>query len=97
MKFLQKNIFFIFLFGAILIAQPLFSQQKGEPLKHKLMWLRFGTGKKKDAFNPSVSHDKATHEQSRKQKREDARAIKKAKKEYKKSIRRSARIRKRRK
>jgi hypothetical protein len=91
MKFFKKNILFIFLLAGIFSAESSFAQ---ETKKHKRMWWRFKMKKHPDAFNPSVSHGKATHEESRKQKREDARAVKRAKKEYKKGIKRSARKRK---
>jgi hypothetical protein len=90
-KFLKRNIFFIFLLTGIFAVEPAFSQETKE---HKRMWRRFGRKRHPDAFNPNVSHGKSIHAQSRKQKREDNRAIKIAKKEYQKGIRRSARKRK---
>ncbi len=86
MRFIKRNILFIFLLCGIFAIEPVFSQ---ETKKHKRMWWRFGLKKHPDAFNPSVKNGKATHEQSRKQKREDARLVKQQKREYKKWQRKS--------
>ncbi|MGZ3861891.1 MAG: hypothetical protein ACXVPN_07425 [Bacteroidia bacterium] len=88
MKFIIRNILFVFLLAGFFSAERVVAQETKE---HKRMWRRFGRKKHPDAFNPNVKHGKSTHEQSRKQKREDDAAIKRAKREYKKSIKRSSR------
>ena len=88
MRSFKKNVFLILLVLGFFSAESLHAQ---ETRKHKRMWFRFKLKRHPDAFNPSVSHGKATHEQSRKQKREDARLIKQQKREYKKWQRKSKR------
>jgi hypothetical protein len=54
-KFLKRNIFFIFLLTGIFAVEPAFSQETKE---HKRMWRRFGRKRHPDAFNRRAENKK---------------------------------------
>jgi uncharacterized Fe-S cluster-containing MiaB family protein len=91
MKLLQRNIFLIVLIVCCIGVKPMLSQNFTETPEHKRMWQKFGRKKHREAFNPNVKNDKATHEISKKQAKQDKKDLKKSNKEAMKQYRKNKR------
>ena len=72
-------------------AKPMFSQNFNESPEHKKMWKKWRRNKHREAYNPNVKNDKATHEISKKQAKQDKKDLKKSQKEAMKQYRKNKR------